>query len=330
MREVAAGEIDWKAPVARYAHTDFVVLDEELSVEEAVARVRGLVDDSRIVYFYTVDAGGRLKGVLQVRSLITRLPGTRLSEIHKTDLVMVRADESLAEVAKRFASYKYLSIPVVDAEGRIKGVIDLRVFAKGDFDLSARSAVEEVFSTIGVRVSGYGRISPLAAFGRRFPWLGSTIASGFACAIIAGAFQAGLGKSLILTFFLTLVLALGESACIQSMSLALQQVPPGPVRARRFLRLFAKEAAVGLLLGGASGAIVTLLSWAIGGNPAAAALIGGAICGSMTCASLFGFLVPVLLHNLRLDPKIASGPIALSLADICTTALYLGGAAALL
>ena len=113
--------------------------------------------------------------------------------------------------------HKFLAFPVVDEQGRIVGVVDVSFFTEEVFDIVAGQ--EEVFEAIGFHVAQVREASPLRAFRFRFPWLLATIGSGTVCALLAAAFELTLAKSLVLAFFLTLVLGLAESVSVQSMTI---------------------------------------------------------------------------------------------------------------
>ncbi len=133
---------------------------------------------------------------------------------------------------------------------------------------------------------------------------------------------ATLAQSLVLAFFLTLVLGLGESVSAQSMTVtvqALRATRPSPGWYARALR---RELGTATLLGLACGLLVTgiVVVWRGPGLPAL--VIGGSIFLSLLTACLLGLSVPAVLHALKLDPKIAAGPVALALADIFTLLFY--------
>ena len=150
------------------------------------------------------------------------------------------------------------------------------------------------------------------------------------CALLAGAFEATLAQSLVLTFFLTLVLGLGESVSVQSMTVTIRAL-----HARRptwgwFGRALGREIPTALLLGVGCGVLVGVVVWLWRGSVSAAAVVGGSIVGAMAFACVWGLSVPALLHALRLDPKIAAGPVTLAVTDISTLLIYFSAAAWLL
>jgi magnesium transporter len=308
-------------PVLEHARHDFPLLGGGLSVGEALEAVRreGLAE--RIVYFYVVDENERLAGVLPVRRLLTADPGKKLSEIMISRVVAVPATATVLEACELFAMHRFLALPVVDEERRMVGVVDISLFTDEVFDLAERQEVDDLFETIGFRISSLRSASVAGAFRIRFPWLLVTITGGTVCALVAGAFQTTLAESLVLAFFLTLVLGLGESVAAQSIALTIQALHAGRPTLRWYARAFRRELATGLMLGVGCGALVASLVglW----ESRAALAVGSSVALSLVGASFLGLTVPSVLHALRLDPKVAAGPVALALADILTVLLYL-------
>jgi magnesium transporter len=149
-----------------------------------------------------------------------------------------------------------------------------------------------------------------------------SVASGTACAVLAGAFEATLAGSLVVAFFLTMVLGLNESVSMQSMTLTIQALRVSTLTRRWFLENLRRELATALLLGLACGTVVTAIVWIWRHDAKGAAVVGTSIAVSLVTACLFGFSVPSLLHWLKLDPKIAAGPVTLAVTDFFVLAFY--------
>jgi magnesium transporter len=150
----------------------------------------------------------------------------------------------------------------------------------------------------------------------------ATVTSGTLCAVLAGFFEMTLARSLVLAFFLTMVLGLNESISTQSMSVTIQALRSVKVTWQWFAGALRREFATSALLGFSLGAVVALIVWLWRGDFAAALVIGGSIALSLITASIFGLSVPSLLHRFNLDPKIAAGPITLGLADTFALVVY--------
>jgi magnesium transporter len=315
-------------PVLTVARKNVTTLGEDLTVQEALEAIRGRELGEKIVYFYVVDEEGRLAGVVPTRRLLTAGLEQRLREIMVPRVVAIPQTATLLEACEAFVMHKFLAFPVVDEQRRIVGVVDVSFFTEEVFDIAGRQDV--LFEALGFHVAQVREASPLRAFRFRFPWLLATITSGTVCALLASAFELTLAKSLVLAFFLTLVLGLAESVSIQSMTLTIQALRAMEPTRQWYLRTFRREAGTALLLGTTCGVVVGLIVWLWRGNAVAAVSIGTSLLLALCAACAFGLSIPAALHALKLDPKIAAGPVTLACTDVFTILFYFGVAAAVL
>jgi magnesium transporter len=310
-------------PVTQFIRRDFARLRAAMTVGEALDALRREGIGEKIVSFYVLDEEARLAGVLPTRRLLTAALDQRIGEVMIKRVVAIPGHATLLEACEFFVLHKFLAFPVVDEEGHILGLIDVGLFTEEVFDIAEREQHEDVFETIGFHVSQVRDAGPLQAFRFRFPWLLATIVSGTACALLASAFKLTLAQSLVIAFFLTLVLGLGESVSMQSMTVTIQALHAMRPTLQWYLRTLGKELATSMLLGAACGLLVGGIVWFWLEAGWAALVIGSSILVSLFMACLLGLSIPSLLHALRLDPKIAAGPLTLALADLVTLLLYL-------
>jgi magnesium transporter len=317
-------------PVAKFASREFTALESTLSVGEALAQIRERGVAQQIIYFYVVDADQRVIGVLPTRRLLAAALDRRVADIMIRRVVTIPETATVLEACEMFLMHKFLAFPVVDAGQRLVGVVNVGMFTEEALGVSERAHADEIFERIGVRVAEMQHASPVKAFRLRFPWLVATLAGGIGCALLAGFFEATLATSIVLAFFLTLVLGLGESVCAQSVTVtveALRQQTPHREWLGRALR---KEFVTALMLGLTCGSVVCTVAWLWRKQPAAAMVIGGSIAAAMITACLIGVIVPAVLHRFRLDPKIAAGPVSLAFTDLATLLIYFSVARAIL
>lgn len=311
---------DFQALVVDHARKDFPLLDAGASVADALARIRAEGVGERVIYFFAVDREQRLVGVLPTRRLLTAPLETRLEEIMVRRVIAIPASATVLEACEFFVLYKFFAFPVVDKEKRVVGIVDVSLFAEEM--LSESSPNDAIFEVLGFHLAQLRGAAPFRAFRYRFPWLLATVAAGTACALLAGAFQATLAQSLVIAFFLTMVLGLNESVSMQSMTLTIQALRAASPSRRWFMENLRRECATALLLGLACGLLVGAIVWSWQRDPRAACVIAVSILVSLFAASLFGFAVPSLLHGWKLDPKIAAGPVTLALADFFALSFY--------
>ena len=319
---------DFNSKVIEHARKDFPLLDADMTVGKALDRIRREGVGERVIYFFAVDSDKRLVGVLPTRRLLTSPLETKLSDIMVRRVVAIPASATVLDACEFFVLYKFFAFPVVDEQRRVVGLIDVSLFAEEilwEREEQARPATpvrDDIFETLGFHLEQIRGASPWRVFRFRFPWLLVTVTAGTICAILAGAFEATLARSLVVAFFLTMVLGLNESVAAQSMSVTIQMLRSAPVTWSWFTAALRREFVTAILIGLGCGTIVAMivLLWRHTFNAAFA--IGGSIALSLISASLFGLGVPSLLHRLKLDPKIAAGPITLALADVFALLIY--------
>jgi magnesium transporter len=319
-----------RMPIAAYVRRDFPKLRQDLTVQQALDSIRQQGLGEQIVYFYVVDELERLIGVLPTRRLLTSRLDQPLADIMVKRIIAIPASATVFEACEMFVMHKLLAFPILDDQRRMLGIVDVNLFKDEIFGIAEHEQMDEVFEILGFQISQVRDASPIRAFRFRFPWLLTNIASGTICALLAGAYELTLAKSLVLAFFLTLVLGLGESVSIQSMSVTIQALRAIRPSLPWFLKSFRREAGTALMLGSACGLLVGLIVWLWRDAPLAGTVIGGSICLTVCAACFFGLAIPSLLHWLKLDPKIAAGPITLALTDIATLLFYFNLGSAIL
>lgn len=317
-------------PVSTIARQDASILRAESTVRQALDGIRSEGVGGRIVYFYVADGDDRLVGVVPTRRLLTASLEQRISEIMIRRIVTIQESNTILDAHKILVQNKFLALPIVNDQGQLRGVVDIGMFTPENLDALDRGKIEEAFELIGLRVSQMRNASPLAIFRFRFPWLLSTIAGGTICAILASAFDTTLAKSLVLAFFLTLVLGLGESVSMQSMTVTIHRLRLLRPTLKWYAKALRRELGTAFLLGSGCALIVGLIVWLWRGTGLAAVAIGSSILLVILVSACWGLTIPALLHVLKLDPKIAAGPVTLALADIGTILIYLSFAMMLL
>jgi len=326
---IAATIPDFNALVVDHARKDFPLLRAGMTVGEALERIRREGVGERVIYFYAIDEQERLVGVVPTRRLLTASLGTPLRQIMVPRVVAVPTTATILDACEFFVLYKFLAFPVVDEQRHVVGIIDANLFAEeileagtGEAREAGSPARSEFFEALGFHIEQIRGASPWRVFRFRFPWLLVTVAGGTLSAILAGLFEATLAHSLVLAFFLTMVLGLNESVSMQSMSVTIHALRSAQVTWRWLATAFRRELVTALLLGAACGLVVGLVVWLWRNNGAAAFVIGGSIALSLVTACGFGLGVASLLHRFKLDPKIAAGPITLTLADFFALVIY--------
>ena len=318
---------DFQSRVVDHARKDFPLLRTGMTVLAALEQIRREGVAERVIYFYVVDTERKLAGVVPTRRLLTAALETRIEEIMIRRVIALPTTATVLDACEFFVLYKFFAFPVVDSERRVIGIVDVSLFTSELLETDETKAPldlpgNEVFEAIGFRLEEIRGASPWRVFRYRFPWLLATVVGGTFCAVLAGAFEATLAQSLVIAFFMTMVLGLNESVSTQSMSVTIQALRSASVTWRWFTLAFRREFITAGLIGIACGLLVAAIVWTWRRDVAGALVIGGSIALSIVSACLFGLGVPSLLHRLKLDPKIAAGPVTLALADFTALLIY--------
>ncbi|MCX7798219.1 MAG: magnesium transporter [Melioribacter sp.] len=313
-------------PITEFTRRDFTVLNKDLTVEEALSKIRKEGLGERIVYFYAVDNDGRLVGVLPTRRLLTAKLESKLEDIMVKRVAALPSTATVYDACEFFVTYKFLAFPVIDEEKKIIGIIDINLFTEeflsSEPDIEERQRISDVFETIGININEIKNASPLKAWRLRFPWLLATVTSGTICAFLAGIFESTIEEKIIIAFFLTLVLGLAESTSIQSMTLTIQALRTIQPTIKWYLKALFRELRIAFLLSLACASIVSLIIITWKKDAIASLVIGLSILFIQLVAAFWGISISSFLHKNNLDPKISAGPITLAITDISTIILY--------
>lgn len=308
--------------VLLFAQHDYATLPKDSTVDQVLATIRSRGVGEKVIYFYVVDEAQRLVGVVPTRRLLGAPLDQRLDELMIRGVIAIPHTATVLDACEFFVLHKFFAFPIIDAERRVIGVVDVSLFTDEIFDIAEREQMEGVFEAIGFRLSQIRNASSLRTFRYRFPWLLTTIASGTICALLAGAFKLTLAKSLVIAFFLTMILGLGESVSIQSMTVTIQSLRNQKPSRHWYFLMLRRELITALFMGSACGLLVGVIVFLWQRDEPAAFVIGVSVCFCLLAACVTGLSVPTFLHAFKLDPKIAAGPITLALTDIFTLLFY--------
>jgi magnesium transporter len=318
---VKMDEQELRELVGSRARRDAVTLLEIQTIGEALASLRSSTISDEIIYFYAVDADQRLVGVVPTRRLLMSRSYDRISEIMIRDVISICENQTVRQACKLLVENRLLALPVVDADRRLVGSVDVSLFTGEMEGLSARRSADNVFQLIGIHVAR-PNASPWAGFKDRFPWLLCNVAGGLACAALTGRYEKFLDQTIVLALFIPIVLTLAESVSIQSMSITLQGLGRVRVDWRMILRCLRTEFLTSILLGGATGCLVAAVSLIWKRQPVISLAIGASIWSAIVTACLLGVLLPTAVRLFGRDPKIAAGPVVLATADVATLLFY--------
>ncbi len=289
-----------------------------------------------IYYVYVLDAEQHLLGVVSFRELLTA-PGEKLvRDVMQKDVVKVPDDMDQESVAKVIAGQDILAVPVVDAEGRMKGIVTVDDVV----DVVQEEATEDIQKLGGMQALDipYMQTGFRSMLRKRAPWLAVLFIGEMFTATAMKQYEHELAQALVLMLFVPLIISSGGNSGSQATTLVIRAMALGEVRLRDWWRIVRREATIGLALGSIL-AILGLLRVVVAdslfdnygehsfliGLTVAASLVGVVLCGTLS-----GSMLPLILKKLGLDPASASAPFVATLVDVAGLAIYFNVAAVIL
>ncbi|MEM8628912.1 MAG: magnesium transporter [Chlamydiota bacterium] len=316
-------ESDLQNSVDNYVVPVDTCLNVNDRIEDALKKIRIHSSTERALYFYAIDDEGKLVGTLSTRTLLLTDPTCFVGEVVQKKVVRLASTHTLEEAMKIFEKYHLLALPVVDAEGRLLGTLDIGLYMEGSFNVADARHRRDVFQMLGISVENGKKVSVFDGYRYRMPWLFCNMVSGLVCAVIANINETVLNEFLILAMFIPLVLTLSESVSMQSMTQSLQFLRRPKITLRYLCLQVKKEWAIVFFVAISSCFLVGALSLLWGDGLFASIIIGLSIFISVLISAGFGIVFPIFIHKTELDPKVASGPVVLMFADAFTTLFYL-------
>jgi magnesium transporter len=301
----------------------FIALRQDMSVEQVRELLRARAQEERtedIAYLYVTDGQQRLVGIVSLRDLVFRRAERAMSEIMNRDVKFVRADADQEELARQFEHYHYLGLPVLDAEGRLVGVVK----SSDALEVASKEATEDMQLMVGLSGEEHALTPWRYSIRSRLPWLYINLATAFLAAFVVGLFEGTIAKWTALAVFLPIVAGQGGNAGMQTLTviirdLALGELAPGDGR-----RALVKEIILGLLNGLAIGLVVGLIGWWWKGSPMLGLVAGSAMLLNQLAAAASGVMIPLGLKALRLDPALASSIFLTTVTDVAGFFFFLG------
>jgi len=291
----------------------------DATVREVVKRLRSL-RRKRIQDVFLVDSDGRLVGSVPLETIVLADERAHLESLVTGPPVSVMAVASREEILQTFETHRVGSLPVVDIDGRIVGVLRQRELIQAAQERATASAV----TMVGASEQERALSSPIFAIRKRLPWLQINLLTAFLAAAVVGLFEQTIASVTALAVLLPVVAGQSGNTGAQALAVTMRGLALREVRTGQWLRVVTKE-----VLAGAGNGIAVALTTAIAvyfwsRSTGLALVIGVSMVISMALAGLAGAAMPMLLTALRQEPAQASSIILTTVTDVAGFFSFLG------
>ena len=308
----------------------FARLRPDMRADEAISYLRRQTREGleTIYYVFVLDAGQHLLGVVSFRDLFSAAPDQRVRDIMSKDVVTAREDMDQEELSRLFAQHNFLAIPVVDAEGRVKGIVTVDDIV----DVVQEEATEDIQKLGGMQAleAPYLDASFWHMVRKRGGWLSMLLVGEMLTASAMTFFEDEIARAVVLALFVPLIISSGGNSGSQASTLVVRAMALGQLRLRDWWRVVRRELTAGIVLGTMLATIgfVRIELWQAAfhlygeHHLAIAMTVAASLLGVVTFGTLAGAMLPLVLQRLRLDPASASAPLVATLVDVTGIAIY--------
>lgn len=301
--------------------TEYVAISQNQTVRSAMYILKKQAPTAETIYYvYVIDEDLRLVGVLSLRDLIITDDDTMISEMMSDRVVSISVGDDQEEAARQMRDYDLLALPVVDFQNHLLGIITVDDI----IDVIDEEASDDYSKLAGISDIDKMDKSPFTAAKKRLPWLIILLFLGMFTASLIGRFEDTLSKVPIVAVFIPLIAGMAGNAGTQSLAVAVRGIATGEMEDSGKFKIILKEAGTGILTGAICGVVVSLVIFVWKHDLILGLLVGFAILASLLVATIGGSLVPLIMHKLKIDPAVASGPFITTMNDITSILIYFG------
>jgi magnesium transporter len=297
----------------------FLVLQEELTVRDAMLHVRSRAQKD-VHDVYVIDRNQKLVGKFSVRDLLLVDPEEKLQAVMIRDLPIIHPLESREEIVELFKERHFFTIPVVDLDDRLLGVVRNEDIIKA----SQEDATADLLTMVGANKDERALSPVWFSVQKRLPWLQLNLLTAFLAAFVVGMFEGTIAKFTALAVLLPVVAGQSGNTGAQSLAVVIRGLALRDIRPSQWLRVSGKEVYVAFLNGLAVSATACLAVALWSRSLGLTVIIGLSMIISMVIAGLSGAIIPIALKAMKQDPAQSSSIVLTTITDVVGFFSFLG------
>ena len=301
----------------------YLAVRSDISVGQALAFIRANSDKVELLSdIYVLDELQRLDGVISVKDILSAADGERVSSIMNSKVVSVLDTTDQEDVAKILETHDMVSLPVVDAENLLLGVITF----DDVMDVIREEETEDVYrmGAMSGDAEAYMNSSIWRLVKKRVPWLIILLLVGTITTNVLHHYESLIIGAAFLFIFMPVITQTGGNSGSQSATLMIRGLATGEIEFRDIGMIVLRELLVGILMGIITGLVIVLRSFFLPPGIAldAAFAVGVSLAFVVFVSNLIGTLAPLLIHKMGFDPTVMSAPLMATVIDVAGITIY--------
>ena len=309
---------------------EFIDLKKYMSVRESIARIRRIGEDKETIYIcFVTSADRKLEGIVTVKDLLLAEDDTVIENLMDTNVIFATTTEDQESVAEKISDYDLMSIPVVDLEGRLVGIVTV----DDVIDVMEEETTEDFEIMAGMTPSDkpYSRTSTLEMWKNRIPWLMFLMLSATFTSMILTKFEDMLAVQAGLVAFIPMLMGTGGNSGAQASTAVIRSLSLGDTEPKDAFRVMWKEwrvaAICGITLAAVNFVKMLLLDGMLLHNDsvtiAVAATVSVSIVFIVMFAKVVGSMLPIIAEKVGVDPAVMANPLISTVTDAVSLLIYI-------
>lgn len=301
--------------------TQYIAFKQNLEIKDVMIKLKSIAPKSEVIEtIFVINEKKELVGKVDLREILISSEETRLEQIMNENIEYVFVEEDQEDVARMVSKYDLNVIPVINHKKNILGIITVDDI----IDVIQEENTEDILKLGGVSEEEDIHSPFLFSVKQRLPWLIVNLGTAFLASFVIGIFSNTVEKVVILSSMMTIISGMGGNAGTQSLSVTIRALALGEINTNETLKIVGKNILVGVITGSILGILCGAIMYFIFGNFYLGLIIFLAMIGNLVLACIIGFLVPVTLKALKIDPAMASAVLLTTVTDTCGFFLFLG------
>lgn len=302
--------------------SEYIALKKDMTVADAISYIRENGTGKESIYTcYVTTSTRELEGVVSLREMIMNPYETNLEDIMDQHVIFGHTHDDQEEISAIFQKYDFMSLPIVDTENRLVGIITY----DDAFDVFEREATEDIEKMAAMLPSEkpYLKTGVLTTTKNRIPWLLFLMISSMAAGAVLNHYEAALAAVPLLVSFTPMLTDTGGNAGSQTSTSIIRSMTLGEIQPRDIFKILWKELRVSLLCG----AVLALVNFVrlmiqYPGQTFICLTVVLSLFVTVVLAKLIGCLLPIGAKLLKLDPAIMAAPLITTIVDTCSLIIY--------
>lgn len=301
--------------------TEFIDLKENMTVEQALAKIKRIGLEKETIYnCYVLSTSRKVRGIIDLKSLVIAEKDTIIKDIMETNVITVTTLEDQEVVTKMFDKYNFLALPVVDTENRLVGIITI----DDALDVLQDEVSEdfEKMAAITPSEDSYFKTSVFTHAKNRIVWLLVLMLSSIVTGAIITKYETAFAAVPVLVAFIPMIMGTTGNCGSQTSTLIIRGMANDEVQLKDYLKAVWKEVRVAILvaimLGIANGIriMIQYQDWQL------AVIVALSLLGTVVLAKFLGCTLPMLAKKLKIDPALMAMPVINTISDMCSVLIF--------